>query len=652
MADVKFEVVTFTTSSGSIGATQDVTISGFGTPKAAIFISSMAYNNDTIAAHDDFVMGFYDGTRNRAVSCFADDAVTTTDTWRANDNTMVLPFINQTGNIWHGMKATSFITDGVRLQVVWNTTFTRKVTCILIGGSDVANVYCNSYDDLGTTASTTDITDPGFEPDLLFLATANLSTAPDSRASHYLPCYGVALNDGSATQRSMSIYADDLVGTADNASYISNAYGVCRIQSSGVDWGGTVGFASDGFSVTTSADPSNCILYYLAIEFTNNPDLALFDLTIPTSGNYAETTPEFTPNFGYIALLHGPSSRNSIDSSSAYGYAIAAFDENNSYTASVSNEDGVTTTNTNTYYATTTDLALLDDTGTMAVAASSYTLTSYGWDFLLSTNPSSPVLGWGLAIGGHNEPVYSRQGGPFFIPDRNLRAPELLIPGRKPVGLMEVDWTHPLANGLQNCFLFPQGDPPENTVTWQSPTALSTSGVEYTPEGLLFDGASGNYFEAPYLAQPGVTTSEYTIHTITKLGSPSSSVWLWCRADASLGHLKQVFRLSTGGWRSRQDFTGGDSILDFGTDDADSITITVGYNEHKCYQDGMLLNSETTSGSLESTPDDYTIGSDSNHLYGYDGLIKAQFVFNRVLNEGEVASLARDPYQILKPRGT
>ncbi len=47
----------------------------------------------------------------------------------------------------------------------------------------------------------------------------------------------------------------------------------------------------------------------------------------------------------------------------------------------------------------------------------------------------------------------------FFVPPKHVRAPELLIPGRKPVGPVEVDWTHPLARGLVALECFNDFDP-------------------------------------------------------------------------------------------------------------------------------------------------------------------------------------------------
>jgi hypothetical protein len=41
----------------------------------------------------------------------------------------------------------------------------------------------------------------------------------------------------------------------------------------------------------------------------------------------------------------------------------------------------------------------------------------------------------------------------FFIPDPRFEMPSLLEPGRKPVGPVEIDWSHPLAVGLVGYYL-------------------------------------------------------------------------------------------------------------------------------------------------------------------------------------------------------
>ena len=38
------------------------------------------------------------------------------------------------------------------------------------------------------------------------------------------------------------------------------------------------------------------------------------------------------------------------------------------------------------------------------------------------------------------------------FPDPRMGMPELLVPGRKPVGEVEIDWSHPLSRGLKYCF--------------------------------------------------------------------------------------------------------------------------------------------------------------------------------------------------------
>jgi len=40
-----------------------------------------------------------------------------------------------------------------------------------------------------------------------------------------------------------------------------------------------------------------------------------------------------------------------------------------------------------------------------------------------------------------------------------LREPNLLIPGKKPVGAVKIDWEHPLTNGMFCCLLFNQENP-------------------------------------------------------------------------------------------------------------------------------------------------------------------------------------------------
>jgi len=402
MADVKFEVTRFTLSTASAGNTQDVTLSGFGTPKAAIFIFSNGQVDGTPATDMRAGFGFTDGTRQYAIGLYDKDTLTRTGSSRGQTDDAVIQLVGIDGSSATLLTKFGFnqwITDGVRLDIDVPAIDGRIVTVIFIGGTDVSNAYVNFKDDLGIWASAVDITDPGFEPDLVFIAGIGSSDAPTIGATHAIASFGVAHNDGSDAQRGVFFSSQNAATTANNTSYISNQSAAAQAYNGSLTWRGTVGaFDSSGFSITPNSNARDDIVGYLALKFTNSPDISLFDMEWPTSGNYAETAPGFTPTFGMIMGVQGPTARNTVTTAGTYSVSVAAFDAASIETHSATSENSVSTTNANSL--SSNQLRILDVAGSAdLVLASSYAFDSDGWDFTLSTNPGAAVLGWGLAIG-------------------------------------------------------------------------------------------------------------------------------------------------------------------------------------------------------------------------------------------------------------
>jgi hypothetical protein len=398
VADVKVQATTFSVRTTS--GTQDVTISGFGTPKAAIFIMSNGITDDTpVGVNGVYSVGFTDGTRQVAMAYRDIGGAATPDTSRAQRDNAVILFPGNSGtsstSAHYGFD--SWITDGVRITASDPLGSGRVVTCILIGGDDVADAYVNIKDDLGTGTSAVSVEDAGFEPDLMF-ATCTGSPTIDNNAAHTIFSFGVAHNDTSIVQKGVFIDSRDGSSPSNVSSQISNANITGQQTNGTLSWGGAVtSFTSTGVEITPSSSAGSDIIGYLMLRFTNNPDVSLFDMSWPTSGNYAETTPGFTPNFGMICSLQGPTARNTVTNDSL-GLSLMAFDSNGVYTTTQTIEDGANPTNTNNLASD--QARILDEAGSSdAVLASSYAFDSDGWDFTLSTNPSASLLGFGLAIG-------------------------------------------------------------------------------------------------------------------------------------------------------------------------------------------------------------------------------------------------------------
>ena len=404
MADVKFEVVNFALSTAAATNTQDITISGFGTPSAAIFIVSGAVTDDTVAADQLLSIGFTDGTRQIVHGIRNTDAAASATCVRTYKTAAVI-----TNSVSNGssdllnFSFTSWITDGVRLTIDTQSASAFLATCILIGGADVANAYVDSKSmGTGTSPIAIDFSDEGgtdFEPDVVFTLD-NRSTSDPYRQNGNILSFGCALNDGADTNRCIAVTTDTASDPTNNTSSVSNAEVFRQLNAGALLTEGNIDtFAATGFSITPSASTANSILSWLALKFTNSPDLDLFDMEYPTSGPYAETTPVFTPNFGLIAAVVGPTARNNLTTASTWGMSISAFDDTTVSTISNTSEDNVADTVAKSLH--NTKIKVLDDDGsTVAVdQTSDPVFDSAGWDIALTTNPASAVLGWGFAVG-------------------------------------------------------------------------------------------------------------------------------------------------------------------------------------------------------------------------------------------------------------
>jgi len=397
MADVKFEVVREALTNSGIGSTTDFTIPGFGTPKAAIFIFAESNVDATLSSNGAWGFGFTDGTRRFAASLFGNhgSSSNTKSGRRQTDAAVVTrPFIN---NPIIEYDFNSWITDGVRVEQSFGaSSFNSLCTCILIGGSDVSDAYVGNLN-LGTGGtSTVSTTSPGFEPSLLCMAGVGVGPPPVSVASANM-AVGAAVNDGAETQK--CFITDFFFNTVNTTAIVSNTNITGQTSNNEILWQGELtSFDANGFSIKPSAEMVGDVFGYLALRFTGNPNVALVDTSIPTSGNYAQADIGFEPNFGLLFGVDGVGSRNALSLNGGVSINASAFDGASTFSSIIYYEDNVVTANSKN--ATEDRLYGLDGQGNVDFVGGSAVFDADGWDFALSTNPASAILGWGLAIGG------------------------------------------------------------------------------------------------------------------------------------------------------------------------------------------------------------------------------------------------------------
>jgi hypothetical protein len=395
MADVKFRTtrVALNTTTG----TQDITLSGFGTPSAAIFILEAASTDDTVTADANFSIGFTDGTNDRNSLISSGDAVGTSSTHRRTSNALCgLAYrAGGTVSIITAFTHSAWITDGVRINITNANGDSCFATVILIGGTDTANVYAGVQQ---LTSTSVNVTAPGFEPDLVFVA-GNGDSAVNTRSANTIQSLGIAHNDGLDRNRGVFFYDVNGQSTSNVGTYLSTSKSCGQVFNGSATWLGSLDtFDTSGFTVTSTASPGNDYIVYLALSFTNSPDIKLFDNDGPTAtGNKSYTDPGFEPDFGMI-LMSDCTSTDAVQSSGQDGFGVYSFDAVNDYSNAISCQDAQSVTNTACISSSGKIKDL--DAGTSVLHEGTFSsFDATGWTFNFTTAPGSARKWIGLAIG-------------------------------------------------------------------------------------------------------------------------------------------------------------------------------------------------------------------------------------------------------------
>lgn len=295
----KFEGVHTVMSTAAAGNTQDFTVSGFGTPVAAIFFVSKCLTDTTPAAEGAVSVGFTDGTTQRTfASDFQNVGLGNTNNKCRGETAEVIYIHNVVGTGTHGRASFSaWITDGVRVLIDTQFNGAYKVGVLLIGGTD-AQAAVGNYSAPAANGTTT-VSGLAFAPDLVF-AIGN-QTWNSTNVDHGFVVYGAAIKtpltnagydwgcDDNLTTSACFVAIDSFMGMSGGTS---NAEAPKQAITS---------FTSDGFVVTESSNTTGVPQAYLALHLPGVP-LYLGIVSTPTAtGNTSFTGFGFQPQ-AYMVL--------------------------------------------------------------------------------------------------------------------------------------------------------------------------------------------------------------------------------------------------------------------------------------------------------------------------------------------------------------
>lgn len=342
------------------GATQDFTISGFGTPKAALFIVTARASSAGSTAPKNLAVGFTDGTNHRGIGALSRDAQANSDTRsQAYDNT-VLRFLLADGSDNDAILTfNSWITDGIRLNLSRAFDAACRIQVILFGGADLSAAVGTATPNATSGADVA--VSVGFEPDLLFCISDNGAFNETIDTGAMLNCFALAVNDQpGATVRSMTMRHTDnqanasptmVFGDTDLAVFHSGENTPLTILA-GTALAGSDPFTATGFNIKSLAHASGTTgptLGYLAIKLGGVPFSLDTYATPTTTGNQAYTAPGFRVKsaFGFLSVITGTwGSLNEQSGSQAGAMGFCFLDESQDASLTLYDEDNAATMNT------------------------------------------------------------------------------------------------------------------------------------------------------------------------------------------------------------------------------------------------------------------------------------------------------------------
>jgi hypothetical protein len=244
----------------------------------------------------------------------------------------------------------------------------------------------------------------------------------------------------------------------------------------------------------------------------------------------------------------------------------------------------------------------------------------------------------------------------FTLPNK-LESPELLYPGRKPVGDVRIDWEHPLARGLRVLYL-PQGassipDVTGNLPPFQSPDSDTRAG----PNGLA-TGFSTAYETESHIGVVEDYKFPFTIAMRVRMDASSNDTSEMCGYDGGddeHAYFEMVaWQISfdyVGSWTSakitltRALAIGEDYLLIFRSFSGTDHRLTA-HEYTTGWQDEDVNNTDLGAKSLSEGISNFGFAHQSPVV---GRRVSAVYVWKEALSDVLVASLIKDPYQFLKP---
>ena len=237
------------------------------------------------------------------------------------------------------------------------------------------------------------------------------------------------------------------------------------------------------------------------------------------------------------------------------------------------------------------------------------------------------------------------------IPDPRFEAPELFDPGRKPVGNVVIDWSHPLARDLEVYIIFQNGIPHDlvggSVLEIQVGGGGDAANITSLKDGVDFAGGGIQGYVHPKITF--TNAQKYTFSFRVELdGGTAEGIafgefdtngnFVWFNEGNNLTRRNSAS--ANGQWTSETSF----QIKTFYSMLCDNPSAS---SVERLYRNGVYSTSSTATDTamvFEAIGNGYI-----NTAYGVDGRVYDYMIHSRALSDIEIYSLAVNPYQILIP---
>lgn len=228
----------------------------------------------------------------------------------------------------------------------------------------------------------------------------------------------------------------------------------------------------------------------------------------------------------------------------------------------------------------------------------------------------------------------------LIIPDSRFEMPSLFYPGRKPVGNVKIDWSHPLARGLVGFHLMDG-----RNLAKETSSRLPSGSTTYTVDGIAFDPL-GTYFTPDSQELAKTTAFTATVRVIGLVGTSDHNPIIgagdrgWLIKGTKSNKLEFFTYNSTWNAFSVPYVSGSNPYLSMSSD---GVTT-------RGYINGLEVGA-IASGLFENVGDyPVEIGRNSE-IVSRDGSAVTSLVIlhTRDLAPQEIASLHANPYQFIIP---